>query len=94
MAPRKNVVRESKYQGSASEKENNYLRGLSDYKAKVRRRESLRTSRCLKVSKWQISGCGFVMCCVDAVVTIVSYGIEVFFPRIYDVWIWNLKSRC
>lgn len=51
MAPRKNVVTVSKYQGSASEKENSYLRGLSDYKAKVRRRESLRTSRCIKVSK-------------------------------------------
>jgi len=52
MAPRKNAVRVSKYPGSVSEKENNYLRGLSDYKTKVRRRESLRTSRCLKVSKW------------------------------------------
>lgn len=50
MAPRKNVVRASKYQGSVCEKENSYLRGLSDYKAKVRRRESLRTLRCLKVS--------------------------------------------
>jgi hypothetical protein len=79
MAPRKNVVKVSKYPGIVSEKENGYLRGLSDYKAKVRRRESLRTSRCLKVS--DISGRGVAMCWVVLVGMIVHYGIEVFSPK-------------
>jgi len=85
MAPRKNAVRVSKYPGSVSEKENSYLRGLSDYKTKVRRRESLRTSRCLKVGKCQISGRGVALCWVVTVVTNVLYGVEIFFSRIYDV---------
>lgn len=50
MAPRKNVYRVSRLLDSVSEKENNFLRGISYFKAKVRRRESLRKLRSLKVS--------------------------------------------
>jgi hypothetical protein len=50
MAPRRNVYRVRELLESACEKENSYLHALSYFKAKVRRRESLRASRCLKVS--------------------------------------------
>jgi len=81
MAPRKNGVRVSKYPGSVSEKENSYLRGLSDYKTKVRRRESLRTPRCLKVSDRFL---GVELHCAGLLQQsrfFVGYGIEVFFLK-------------
>ena len=51
MAPRRKSEKVScKALTNTYEKENRYLRGLSDYQTKVRRRETLRNARNLAVS--------------------------------------------
>lgn len=51
MAPRrKSLIKKTVYNIDPSEKENVYLHNVSDFNAKIRRRESLRSAKCLKVS--------------------------------------------